>query len=110
MSRPHDKPARGPDEQNADAEPSEEASTADAGVAPVMVTLNLHPDEATLEAVANKLEIALDQMDDHFGVVLIDPSQSQYAILVEPGIASSLREAGRVEGIFSNPPIRPFDM
>jgi len=73
-----------------------------------MMTLKLHPKEATLARVCQRLNLSADEVDSEFGVVNIDPKRNLYTILVEEEAARRVSGAPEVEGPFSNPKIEPF--
>jgi hypothetical protein len=77
-------------------------------MAKVMFTLELDPEEATVEHVRKRLGLEGDALDQDYGVVCIDPERSLYTILVEEGAVPELEGAEGIEGPYSNPPIEPF--
>jgi hypothetical protein len=110
MCKPHDHRSEGAsDSSGANSDALLQRVDGSEAAPSVMVTVKLEPHEATIESVAKKLEIRPDAIDRDFGVVLIDPTRDQYAVLVEPAVARSLSQSSRIEGIFSNPRIQPFD-
>jgi hypothetical protein len=76
-------------------------------MASVMVSLQLDPEQASLEEVRRLLGLGEDEVDPRFGVVNIDPNEHLYAILVEQEAAERVRDAAPVRGVFSNPRIEP---
>jgi hypothetical protein len=76
-------------------------------MASVMVSLQLDPEQASLEEVRRLLALGEDEVDPRFGVVNIDPNEHLYAILVEQEAAERVRDAAPVRGVFSNPRIEP---
>ncbi len=74
---------------------------------PVMITLQLAPEQASLEEVRRLLGLEADEVDQRFGVVNIDPSGHLYTILVDEEAAERVRHAAPVRGVFSNPKIEP---
>ena len=76
-------------------------------MATVMITLRLEPEQASLEEVRRLLGLAEDEVDHHFGVVNINPSEHLYTILVDEHAAERVKGAGPVRGVFSNPKIEP---
>jgi hypothetical protein len=76
-------------------------------MANVMITLQLEPEQASLEEVRRLLGLAEDEVDQHFGVVNINPSEHLYTILVDQEAAERVKDAGPVRGVFSNPRIEP---
>ncbi|HKA15735.1 MAG TPA: hypothetical protein VKH41_12005 [Myxococcota bacterium] len=77
-------------------------------MAKLMMTLQLDPGEASIEAVRRKLELGRLDLDEEFGVVPIDPEKDLFAILVDERVASELMGREGVRGPFSNPKIEPF--
>jgi len=71
-----------------------------------MFTLRLMPDEATVEAVRQKLGLAAGELDERFGVVAVDPERQLYAIKASDAVAAKLEARGHVP--FSNVRIEPF--
>jgi hypothetical protein len=76
-------------------------------MASVMVTLQLEPEQASLEEVRRLLGLAADEVDQRFGVVNINPSEHLYTILVDQEAAERVKDARPVRGVFSNPRIEP---
>lgn len=76
-------------------------------MATVMVTLQLEPEQASLEKVRQLLGLKRDEVDEDFGVVNINPSEHLYTILVRQEAAERVRDAAPVRGVFSNPRIEP---
>jgi hypothetical protein len=76
-------------------------------MANVMITLQLEPEQASLEEVRRLLGLAEDEVDQRFGVVNINPSEHLYTILVDQEAAERVKDAGPVRGVFSNPRIEP---
>jgi hypothetical protein len=72
-----------------------------------MITLQLEPEQASLEEVRRLLGLAEDEVDQRFGVVNINPSEHLYTILVDQEAAERVKDAGPVRGVFSNPRIEP---
>ena len=65
-------------------------------MATVMITLQLQPEQASLEVILGLLGLAEDEVDQRFGVVNINPSEHLYTILVEGGgRAGAGRRAGQ---------------
>ena len=77
-------------------------------MAKVMLTLKLHPREASLARVRRKLDLGPADIDEDFGVVGIDPAQNLYAVMVEEKAAGARAERRGVSGPFSNPRIESF--
>ena len=76
-------------------------------MATVMITLQLKPEQASLEEVRRLLGLREDEVDQRFGVVNINPSEHLYTILVNEKAAERVRGAKPVRGVFSNPKIEP---
>jgi hypothetical protein len=73
-----------------------------------MITLKLHPKEATLSQVRRRLGLTSEEVDTAFGVVNIDPKRNLYTILVEEEAARRVSGRPEVKGPFSNPKIETF--
>jgi hypothetical protein len=73
-----------------------------------MLTLKLHPKEATLSKVSKRLNLSPEEIDSAFGVVNIDPKRNLYTILVDEEAARRVSGVPEVKGPFSNPKIEPF--
>jgi len=76
-------------------------------VAKVMVTLELEPEQASLDEVRRLLGLAEHELDANFGVVNISPKEHLYTILAEPEAAERIRGAEPVRGVYANPRIEP---
>jgi hypothetical protein len=74
----------------------------------VMMTVELDPQAASVEAAAERLGVDPAQIDREFGVVSIDPEHHLYTVLVDEQAASGAEARPGVEGPFSNPRIEPF--
>ena len=66
------------------------------------------PAPATLERAAERLGLKPGEIDEHFGLVLVDPGRDQYAIMIEESAAARLAGAEGVRGPYANPRIEPF--
>ena len=77
-------------------------------MAPVMVTLRLPPEQATLEEVRRLLGLAAGEVDPAFGVVSISPAEHRYTILVDEAAAARIAGHDLVEGVYGNPRVEPF--
>jgi hypothetical protein len=73
-----------------------------------MMTVELDPDSATLDKVAERLGLAPEEIDADFGVVPIDPDKHLYTVLVDEQASSRVAGQPGVEGPFANPRIEPF--
>ena len=76
-------------------------------MAKVMVTLELEPEQASLDEVRRLLGLAEHELDANFGVVNISPKEHLYTILAEPEAAERIRGAEPVRGVYANPRIEP---
>lgn len=74
----------------------------------VMMTLQLDPKKATVDAVARQLKLRKDELDASFGVTPIDPEKNLFAILVDEDVAAKLQGHAAVRGPYANPKIAPF--
>ena len=73
-----------------------------------LLTVQLGPAEATIQAAARALGVEPRSIDPDFGVVPIDPKKGTYAVMVdERDLPRALRQEG-VKGPFANPRIEPF--
>lgn len=77
-------------------------------MASIMVTLHLEPEEADVETVRRKFDLAPEEIDGQFGVVCIDPDANLHTILVNDGAAERLQGREGIEGTWSNPRIEPI--
>jgi hypothetical protein len=74
-----------------------------------MFTIKSPLQAPTLFEAANKLGLVEADLDQSFGIVLIDPQQHLYCILVSDNESSVVRPAdGTVEGPFSDPKIGTY--
>ena len=73
----------------------------------VMVTLQLDPEQASLDEVRRLLGLAEHELDADFGVVNISPKERLYTVLADPDAAERIRGAGPVKGVYANPRIEP---
>ncbi len=79
--------------------------------AKAMLTIKLDPEHASLDEVRKRLDLKPEEIDQHFGLVGVDPSNNVYALLVDHERASSISdEVPDVSGPFSNPKIEPADL
>lgn len=81
-------------------------------MAKVMMTIHSPGDAPTLQEIVGKYGLEPDELDEQFGVVLIDPEKNDYTILVEQSAASKISPSKQwdVSGPYSNPPIETFDL
>ena len=73
-----------------------------------MMTVELDPDSATVEKVAERLGLRPEEIDAEFGVVPIDPENHLYTVLVDEQASARVAAQPGVEGPFANPRIEPF--
>jgi hypothetical protein len=75
-----------------------------------MLTIRSPGGAPSLEEVKKRYALSSDEIDERFGVVLTDPNDHLYTILVARGAAPKVRpdQDWQVEGPFSNPRIEPF--
>jgi hypothetical protein len=77
-------------------------------VAYLLLTCQLSTAEATIEDAARSLDVDPDAIDREFGVVLIDPADGRYAVMVDERAVERALSRDGVEGPFANPKIEPF--
>jgi hypothetical protein len=63
---------------------------------------------ASVDEVADRLGVPTGAIDPDFGVVLIDPAASSYAVMVDETHAGGAVERTGVEGPYANPRVEPF--
>ena len=69
----------------------------------------------SLAEAANALGVLVSEMDAAYGVVPIDPSAALYSVVVDDAAATRVEAAlnaqprDPAEGVYSNPPIQPFE-
>lgn len=78
-------------------------------MAKVMMTLRCEV-QPTLDQVRERYRLDLDEIDESFGVVEIDPDERLYTIRVEEAAAKKFSDTDdwKVEGPYSDPGIEPF--
>ena len=78
----------------------------------VMLTVKLPAEDATLGEARRRLGLDDDEVDEEFGLVLLDPAEELYAVLVSADAgaraAAASGGAGGTGGPYANPPIEPF--
>jgi len=84
-------------------------------MAKMLYSITSQGPQPTLEQVCERFGLRGDEVDHDFGVVLIDPEDESYAILVEEAAVQRLRgqrpaDAREITGPFANPRIAPFDL
>lgn len=82
-------------------------------MAKVLYNVRWTGDRPTLEAICHKFGFNIDELDQQYGVIEIDPDKCLYSILVEDSAAARVSpewrtEDNTLEGPFSNPRIEPF--
>ncbi len=76
-----------------------------------MVSIRSPQGAPTVEEVAEKYNIAPDDIDLDFGVVQVDARDGTYTVLVESHAAKRVSENHEeVSGPYANPTIQPFDL
>jgi hypothetical protein len=74
-----------------------------------MYTISSPSGQPTLSDAAQKLRVSEDDLDKSYGVVLIDPKKSLYAVLVrQTAVQSPSALDPSVQGPFANPEIGLF--
>lgn len=82
-------------------------------MAKLLINLTWEGNKPSIDEVIQKYGLSPDEIDLEFGVMVIDPQEYLYCILVEE---SALERLGGItgeppeglEGPFANPPIEPF--
>lgn len=77
----------------------------------VMLTVKLPAEVATLAEAQRRLGLADSEVDEDFGLVLLDPAEGMYAVVVSADAgsrAAAAGGAGEAGGPYANPPIEPF--
>lgn len=73
----------------------------------VLVTVKLGSAQASMAEAARHLSVSETDLDPDFGVVLIDPENLTYAVMVDERVAGDAAGAEGAAGPFSNPRIEP---
>lgn len=81
----------------------------DVEMAEVMLTIVREGETPSLESVAQMLHVPKAALNAEFGVVLIDPSDTKYAVLIDESYASNV-SGPNVKGPFSNPRIAHYGL
>jgi hypothetical protein len=64
-----------------------------------------------IQDLEQKFDLKKSDLDEEFGIVLIDPEKSLYSILVNQDIVTKLTGyQGDLRGPFSNPRIEPMNL
>lgn len=76
----------------------------------VMMTIEARGEPPTPESVRRRYALAEGDVDAAFGVVLVDPDDGIYTLMIEESAAPRLASGGgwTVRGPFSNPRIAPY--
>lgn len=63
----------------------------------------------TYESAARQIGVAVEDLDQSFGIVLLDPAKSLYAVQARADRISAGSDDSRAyRGPYANPPIAPF--
>lgn len=73
-----------------------------------LVTVEGFDSQPSLDTVADSLGVAVSQIDEQFGVLLIDPVKGMYCIQLKSQ-QGDMRGIDHSHGPWANPPIEPFD-
>ena len=63
----------------------------------------------SLETAAKKMGVKVSSLDAEYGVLLIDPANETYCVMVEESAMGYKTSDDEVSGPFSNPAIAPFN-
>jgi hypothetical protein len=76
----------------------------------VMLTIHASENAPTVAEIIHRYALKPGDIDEEFGVVVIDPEAQDYTILVEPEVAQKIQpnENWGISGPFSNPKIEPL--
>ena len=75
----------------------------------VMLTLHGKKSEPKIEDVMQELKLKAGELDEEFGVQMIDPAAGDYAILIEEEVARRIDpDQAEVSGPYANPKIETF--
>jgi hypothetical protein len=77
-------------------------------VTKVLLTVTLDPRHATISDARHRLQLTDDELDEHFGVVLLDGDAGHYAIRVDDEVAARLQDHPHVHGLSSDARIETF--
>ncbi|MCT2590939.1 hypothetical protein LHJ74_13640 [Streptomyces sp. N2-109] len=72
-----------------------------------LITVTLPPG-STLQDAMRRLGIASGEVDEEYGLVLVDPEQQSYALLVTEEAGARLQGARGGHGPHANPRMEPF--
>jgi hypothetical protein len=73
-----------------------------------MVTFRLTPKEASLDHVRRRFGVDAREVDEEYGLVLIEPQKHLYVAMLDAEAAERVRGQPGVEGVYSNPRIEPI--
>lgn len=76
-------------------------------MANVLVTVKLGSPNASMADAARHLSVSEADLDPNFGVVMIDPENQTYAVMVNERVAGDAARAEGAAGPYSNPRIEP---
>ena len=62
----------------------------------------------TYESAARQIGVATEDIDHSFGIVLLDPVKSLYAVQARADRIPAANDAPAYNGPFADPPIAPF--
>jgi len=79
-------------------------------MAKILYTIEWDDGEPTIKQVSEKYGFSIGSIDQEFGVVMIDPSNNRFSILVDEDAVLDTSSPNRAEGPFSDPRIEPFDL
>lgn len=77
-------------------------------MAKILYTIEWDDGEPNIEQVSRKYGFPLESIDQEYGVVLIDPTNHRFSIMVDENAVTDISSPNRAEGPFSNPRIEPF--
>jgi hypothetical protein len=77
----------------------------------LLYTITWDGDAPTIKQVSSRYGLNPDEIDQEFGVILIDPDIHRYSIMIEETAALRLQgqsQPNPIEGPYANPRIEPF--
>ena len=78
----------------------------------ISVDINSTKDsDFSIEKMASYLDIEINDIDEEFGVICIDPEKRRYALMVNSDVVKTIKNKRRcqISGPFSNPKIEVFN-
>lgn len=75
---------------------------------PALFTIQNEQGAPSLEEAARKLGLAASDLEDAFGVVLLDPKRGMYCVQVRGEKVDQVAEGEEKQGPFADPEIKPF--